>query len=168
MKKEFWDATHNCSAYIIDAAVQRSSDDGEPAGTAGLPMLAVLRKNRLTGTAAVVTRYFGGVKLGAGGLVRAYTQSVAAAVRGSGIAEKVLLGRYRCLCEAQEAGRLLNSLYSTQALEVADVVYAARVSITLRLRDERLGAAQAWLTQQLNRSVQLERTGEEYREIPLA
>ena len=75
-KKEFWDATHNCSAYIINDMQQRSSDDGEPSGTAGVPMLEVLRKKNLTGVAAVVTRYFGGIKLGAGGLVRAYTNSV--------------------------------------------------------------------------------------------
>ena len=76
VKKEFWDATHNCSAYIVDDLAQRSSDDGEPSGTAGIPMLEVLRKNGLTETAAVVTRYFGGIKLGTGGLVRAYTQAV--------------------------------------------------------------------------------------------
>gem|GEM_PF-6923999 len=76
VKKEFWDATHNCSAYIIDELAQRSSDDGEPSGTAGLPMLEVLRKNQLSGVAAVVTRYFGGIKLGAGGLVRVYWQRV--------------------------------------------------------------------------------------------
>ena len=84
VKKEFWDATHNCSAYIIDELAQRSSDDGEPSGTAGLPMLEVLRKNQLSGVAAVVTRYFGGIKLGAGGLVRAYTGSVSKAVQSCG------------------------------------------------------------------------------------
>lgn len=89
-KKEFWDATHNCSAYVVDELAQRSSDDGEPSGTAGIPMLEVLRKNHLVQTAAVVTRYFGGIKLGAGGLVRAYTNSVAEAVRASGIAEIIL------------------------------------------------------------------------------
>ena len=68
-------------AYIIDELAQRSSDDGEPSGTAGLPMLEVLRKNQLSGVAAVVTRYFGGIKLGAGGLVRAYTGSVSKAVQ---------------------------------------------------------------------------------------
>lgn len=69
IKKEFWNATHNCSAYVIDEMQQRSSDDGEPAGTAGVPMLEVLKKNSLFYTAAVVTRYFGGIKLGTGGLI---------------------------------------------------------------------------------------------------
>lgn len=94
VKKEFWDATHNCSAYIIDELAQRSSDDGEPSGTAGLPMLEVLRKNQLSGVAAVVTRYFGGIKLGAGGLVRAYTGSVSKAVQSCGLARKILMGTF--------------------------------------------------------------------------
>ena len=85
IKKEFWDATHNCSAYIVDEMAQRSSDDGEPSGTAGLPMLEVLRKNKLTNTAAVVTRYFGGIKLGAGGLVRAYSSSAAENLDGADV-----------------------------------------------------------------------------------
>ena len=72
MKKKYWDATHNCSAYIVgaDNRVERSNDDGEPSGTAGSPMLEVLRRKELYNTAAVVTRYFGGIKLGAGGLTR--------------------------------------------------------------------------------------------------
>ena len=88
VKKEFWDATHNCSAYVIDEQHQRSSDDGEPSGTAGMPMLGVLRKQELQQVAAVVTRYFGGIKLGAGGLVRAYAGSVAQAVEAAGLAQK--------------------------------------------------------------------------------
>ncbi|MFD0559483.1 putative YigZ family protein [Stackebrandtia endophytica] len=81
-RKSHWNATHNCTAYRLgeQGEVQRSSDDGEPAGTAGVPMLEVLRQRELTGVVAVVTRYFGGVKLGAGGLVRAYGRAVAEAV----------------------------------------------------------------------------------------
>ena len=79
VSKEFADATHNCYAYICDAAGNflRFSDDGEPQGTAGMPMLDVLKNKKLVQTAVVVTRYFGGIKLGAGGLVRAYSGSVA-------------------------------------------------------------------------------------------
>ena len=94
VKKEFWDATHNCSAYVIDEQHQRSSDDGEPSGTAGMPMLGVLRKQNLQQVAAVVTRYFGGIKLGAGGLVRAYAGSVSRAVEEAGLAQKVRMGLY--------------------------------------------------------------------------
>ncbi|MHA6524361.1 IMPACT family protein [Tessaracoccus sp. G1721] len=82
-------ARHHCSAFVLgpDGRTARSSDDGEPAGTAGVPMLQVLQKNALTDVVAVVTRYFGGVKLGAGGLVRAYSDAVAGAVEAAGIRE---------------------------------------------------------------------------------
>ena len=81
-KKEYWDATHNCSAYIIgaDKALKRFSDDGEPQGTAGMPMLGALEKSGLTDVICIATRYFGGTLLGAGGLVRAYTKCVTGAV----------------------------------------------------------------------------------------
>src|SRR3954453_14347581 len=82
VRKRYWDANHNCSAYRVGPGgqLQRTSDDGEPAGTAGAPMLAVLTRRDLTDTVAVVTRYFGGVLLGTGGLIRAYGQAVSAAV----------------------------------------------------------------------------------------
>ena len=76
IKKEFWDATHNCSAYIVDDLAQRSSDDGEPSGTAGRPMLDVLKGSGITNILVTVTRYFGGTLLGTGGLVKAYGDSV--------------------------------------------------------------------------------------------
>lgn len=83
ISKEFWDATHNCTTYAIGPRQeqQRSSDNGEPSGTAGKPMLEVLKKTTITNVAVVVTRYFGGIKLGAGGLIRAYSHSVAKAVQ---------------------------------------------------------------------------------------
>lgn len=167
IKKEFWDATHNCSAYIIDELVQRSSDDGEPSGTAGIPMLEVLRKNRLTNTAAVVTRYFGGIKLGAGGLVRAYTNSVAGAVRASGIAEKVVMGRYFFLDDLNDVGKILNILYQQQLFEIADVEYGLRARIILRLKESDRQQAESWLTENLNRPVELQLEMLEIVEVPV-
>ena len=84
-KKQYWDATHNCSAVIIGAKKEfmRFSDDGEPQGTAGLPMLEALKQSGLTDLLAVATRYFGGTLLGAGGLVRAYSKSVAGALKAA-------------------------------------------------------------------------------------
>ena len=84
-------ASHHCFAYILgmNAGTMRHSDDGEPQGTAGIPILDVLRKNSLVNCAAVVTRYFGGVLLGTGGLVRAYSQAAAMAVRAAGVAESL-------------------------------------------------------------------------------
>lgn len=87
IKKEHYKANHSCSAMIIgdNSEIKRSSDDGEPSGTAGVPMLTVLEKQELTNVVAVVTRYFGGIKLGAGGLIRAYAGSVANALSQTGI-----------------------------------------------------------------------------------
>ena len=167
IKKEFWDATHNCSAYIVDEMAQRSSDDGEPSGTAGLPMLEVLRKNKLTNTAAVVTRYFGGIKLGAGGLVRAYTNSVAEAVKATGIAQKVLVSQCSFMYDLNEVGKILNILYQQQLFEIADVEYGLKAKVILKMKDSDKEAAEAWLTESLNKVVQLEREGSEFIEVPL-
>ena len=87
VKKEHYKATHNCYAFILgeQSEIKRSSDDGEPSGTAGVPMLGVLENHQLTNVCAVVTRYFGGIKLGAGGLIRAYAGNVALAIKEIGI-----------------------------------------------------------------------------------
>ena len=89
IKKEHYKATHNCSAFIIGerSEIKRTSDDGEPSGTAGVPMLGVLENHNLTNVCVVVTRYFGGIKLGAGGLIRAYAGIVALSVKEIGIIE---------------------------------------------------------------------------------
>ena len=89
IKKEHYKATHNCSAFIIGekSDIKRTSDDGERSGTAGVPMLGVLEKHNLTNLCVVVTRYFGGIKLGAGGLIRAYAGSVALAIKEIGLVE---------------------------------------------------------------------------------
>ncbi len=167
IKKEYWDATHNCSAYIVDDLAQRSSDDGEPSGTAGIPMLEVLRKNELIGTAAVVTRYFGGIKLGAGGLVRAYSGSVAGAIAECGLAERILMSRFSFTYDLNNVGRVLNVLYGQQLFEVADVEYDLRAKIILSMRDDQKTEAEAWLTDALNQPVELELEGSEYKEVKI-
>ncbi|WP_028776641.1 YigZ family protein [Shimazuella kribbensis] len=88
VRKTYWDATHNCYAYVITNHIQKSSDDGEPAGTAGRPILEMIHNNDLNHTAIVVTRYYGGIKLGTGGLVRAYGQGAKAAIETAGILTK--------------------------------------------------------------------------------
>lgn len=91
MKQKYWDATHNVHAYILDnGMLKRYSDDGEPQGTAGIPVLDVLQKEKVTGVAVVVTRYFGGILLGAGGLVRAYSHGAKIALDAAGIVTKRL------------------------------------------------------------------------------
>lgn len=92
-KEKYKDASHHCVAYIIGTK-ERANDDGEPSGTAGLPMLNVLKKQELTNIIAIVTRYFGGIKLGAGGLTRAYSQAVSEALKEAQIVEKHLVDLY--------------------------------------------------------------------------
>lgn len=165
IKKEFWDATHNCSAYIIDEQHQRSSDDGEPSGTAGMPMLGVLRKQELQQVAAVVTRYFGGIKLGAGGLVRAYAGSVSQAIEAAGVARKVKMGLYVFSCSPGDAGKVTNLLYRQQLFTLSDTEYGNVVNFTLRMPEERKAQAETWLTDALQKPTELTEAGFEYEEI---
>lgn len=112
IRKRAWDANHNCTAMITgllgDQA--RSSDDGEPSGTAGIPMLEVLRRRELTDVVAVVTRYFGGVKLGAGGLVRAYSSAVSEALDRAALVRREALRQVTLEVPHADAGRYDNLL----------------------------------------------------------
>lgn len=112
VRKQFWDARHNCTAFVVgdEQRRERSNDDGEPGGTAGVPMLEVLRRRGLTDTVAVVTRYFGGVKLGAGGLVRAYGSAVAEALDEVGLVERRPVALLAVTVGHTQAGRLENDL----------------------------------------------------------
>lgn len=138
-RKEHWSASHNCTAYVLgeDGGVQRSSDDGEPAGTAGVPMLEVLRHRRITDTVAVVTRYFGGTKLGAGGLIRAYGNSVSAAVEEFGLLERRRLLVVDVFADYVLGGRLESDLRDS-ALTVREVAYEERVRIEVALPEAEL------------------------------
>jgi uncharacterized YigZ family protein len=109
-------ARHHCHAFVLgpDGRTRRSSDDGEPAGTAGTPMLEVLRRRELTDTVAVVTRYFGGVLLGAGGLIRAYGQAVAQAIDVVGVLEHRRLKLFEVAVGYDRAGRMENDLRASR------------------------------------------------------
>ncbi|MBQ3433634.1 MAG: YigZ family protein, partial [Selenomonadaceae bacterium] len=114
IKKKHWDATHNCSAYLIGEhdQIQKANDDGEPSGTAGVPMLEVLKKKGLKDTVAVVTRYFGGIKLGAGGLVRAYSRAVSEGLNAAGIVERRLMRVMQVTIDYSWLGKVENELRS--------------------------------------------------------
>lgn len=129
-RKEHWDARHHCSAFVLgpDAQVQRSSDDGEPSGTAGAPMLEVLRGRELSDVVAVVTRYFGGVLLGAGGLVRAYSDAVRAGLDEAGVLERRLLELYDVVVDHADAGRLEHALRGRDVV-VLGVEYGAAATL---------------------------------------
>ncbi|MGW4527785.1 YigZ family protein [Amycolatopsis sp. NPDC004378] len=111
-------ARHHCHAFVLgpDGRTRRSSDDGEPAGTAGAPMLEVLRRREVTDTVAVVSRYFGGVLLGAGGLIRAYGQSVSDALEGVGVLEHRRLRLVEVAVSYDRAGRFENDLRASRYL----------------------------------------------------
>lgn len=138
IKKEFSDANHNCSAYLIgeNGEFQRFSDDGEPSGTAGIPILEVLRKRHLHNVLAVVTRYFGGVKLGAGGLIRAYGKSISEAIDAAGIAEKQLFSFYSFEEDPEKAGKTLNILYTQETFSVTEIDYNEKTVFILRMKEE--------------------------------
>lgn len=111
-RRRFWDAGHNCSAQVTGVLGDRarSSDDGEPSGTAGVPMLEVLRRREVTDVVAVVTRYFGGIKLGAGGLVRAYSSAVSEALDRAALVDRRMLLQVRLGVSHADAGRFDNLL----------------------------------------------------------
>lgn len=136
VRQRHWDARHHCSAFVLGptCAVQRSSDDGEPAGTAGAPMLEVLRGAGVSDTVAVVTRWFGGVLLGAGGLVRAYGDAVRAALDAAGTLERTLLEEYAVQLPHADAGRVESELRA-RGVQVLDTTWAEHVVLTVGVRD---------------------------------
>ena len=132
VKKEHYKATHNCSAFILGerSEMKRSSDDGEPSGTAGVPMLGVLENQQLTNVCAVVTRYFGGIKLGAGGLIRAYSSNVALAIKEIGIVHiKEQLGLRIALSYSQY--QELPNFLKVNHLQEQDTSFTEQVQTTI-------------------------------------
>ena len=132
MKKKYWDARHNCSAFIIgrNQELTRCSDDGEPAGTAGRPMLDVLIKEGITDVAVVVTRYFGGVLLGTGGLVRAYQKATQEGLAASQIITK-LPGQYLHIATDYNGLGKLQYLFGQNGIVIKDTEYGADVKLTI-------------------------------------
>lgn len=135
LNRRYSDATHNCTAYIVSDG-EGFDDDGEPGGTAGKPMINVLRKNELHNVTAVVTRYFGGIKLGAGGLVRAYSKSVMDAV---GEAEILEIEEYEVFTITFEYSQIkaADSEVRNNALDVIDKQYSDKVSYDIVSRENR-------------------------------
>ncbi|MGP3948052.1 YigZ family protein [Streptomyces sp. 7N604] len=163
IRKEHPTATHNCYAYVIGAegGIQKASDDGEPGGTAGVPMLQMLLRREVRYVVAVVTRYFGGVKLGAGGLIRAYGGAVGEALDALGT---ITCKRFRLATvtvDHQRAGKLENDLRAT-GREVRDVRYEAEVTIEIGLPEADVDAFRAWLADTTAGTAVLELGGEAY------
>ena len=163
VRRQHADASHNCWAYVIgaDASVQKASDDGEPGGTAGVPMLQMLLRRDMRYVVAVVTRDFGGVKLGAGGLIRAYGGAVGEALDSLGTRTR---RRYRLATvtvDHQRAGKLENDL-RTGGREVRDVRYGEAVTIEIALPDADVDAFRSWLADATAGTAGFEAGGEAY------
>ena len=143
-RKEHWDARHHCSAFVLgpDASVQRSNDDGEPSGTAGAPMLEVLRGRELSDTVAVVTRWFGGTLLGAGGLVRAYSDAVRAGLDEVGVRRRVLLACFDLPAGHADAARWEAELRG-RGVRVLGVDHAERATLHLAVPTPEVAAFEA-------------------------
>lgn len=138
IRDKYKDATHNCFAYIIgvDKLIQKYSDDGEPSGTAGIPMLEVLRKKDLTNCLVISTRYFGGILLGAGGLVRAYTKSIVGVLKQSKIVKKELFYNIDIILDYVFWGKIENILKNF-GLEILNIEYLEKVKINLSVKKEK-------------------------------
>ena len=133
-RKKYYDATHNCYAYIInDGNNQKCSDDGEPAKTAGSPMLDALKKNDLTDCLAITTRYFGGIKLGAGGLIRAYSSSVSEAIKTAKLVETKSLAIYDVTIDYSTYNRLSDFFAK---LMIKDTLFATDITLSIALFSE--------------------------------
>ncbi len=134
IKKQHADASHNVFAYRI-GGVERFSDDGEPGGTAGLPILDVLKGNALENAIVVVTRYFGGTLLGKGGLKRAYSLAAREAIKAAGIVEMRIYHRYSVTVDYQTSGRL-QYFIETKELRLVDTIYTDKVEFIVALEND--------------------------------
>lgn len=160
--KEHWDARHNVYAYVLEGGnLCRYSDDGEPQGTAGIPVLEVLRKTGLTDCAVVVTRYFGGILLGGGGLVRAYSHAARLAVEAAGVVEMRRCLCCRIRCDYAQYG-FVPALLAAEEAPVTDTRYDDGVTVCFLLEAGRQERLQAALTERSAGRLTVEVTGEEY------
>ena len=133
-RKQYYDATHNCYAYIIGdkQEIQKCSDDGEPQKTAGAPMMDALKKNNYTNILAIVTRYFGGILLGAGGLIRAYSESVSETIKLA----KPLIKKELLLCDLPLDYKEYNQLKSFTYINILDTLFLTNVTVSIAIAKE--------------------------------
>ena len=167
VKKEHYDARHNCFAYILrDSGTVRYGDDGEPQGTAGQPMLAVLQGAGLENVCCTVTRYFGGVLLGTGGLVRAYTAAAKAAVENAGILRMAKWQSVTLCCPYKLFDRVKRLLEEQEAV-TENIDYGAEITVSALVREDRKESFAAALTELSAGSISPEITGEKFCGVPI-
>lgn len=165
IKSKHWDATHNVYAYVLkENNIQRYSDDGEPSGTAGVPVLDVILKNNLVDVCVVVTRYFGGTLLGAGGLVRAYSHGSKIAVEAGNI---ITMAPCKILSVSVEYSfyERFNILLNDFGANAESTDFADNVSFTFSVKQEKVQTLQDKLTDLSNGAYQLKEIGEKFAKI---
>ena len=166
MKKQHYDATHNCWAYIIHGGAVRFSDDGEPGGTAGMPMLQVLQWEGLHNCVCVVTRYFGGILLGAGGLVRAYTKGAKIAVDAAGKSMKRVWTVLYVPCPYTYYERVKLLVAECEGI-IRSTDFGAEVELELLFAENVADTFLEKLTDMTAGTVEGMETGKEYRAFPI-
>ncbi|BAQ10124.1 impact family member yvye [Bacillus sp. OxB-1] len=151
IKKQHHAATHNCSAYLIGEhdQIQKANDDGEPSGTAGVPMLEVLKKQGLKDTVVVVTRYFGGIKLGGGGLIRAYGRATSVGIDAAGVVHRRLHELMKVTIDYTWLGKVENEARQSP-YPLKDITYADGVDLFLYVPVAEVEEFTAWMTEMTN------------------
>ncbi|USK91837.1 YigZ family protein [Rossellomorea marisflavi] len=165
IKKKHWDATHNCSAYMIgeNNLIQKANDDGEPSGTAGVPMLEVLKKRDLKDTVVVVTRYFGGIKLGAGGLIRAYGKSTSEGLNATGVVERKLMRIMKTKIDYTWLGKVENEVRSSH-YQLKEIHYLDAVEVEVYVEEAAKDDFTSWMTELTNGQGEITENEVEYLE----
>ncbi|MDX8044588.1 YigZ family protein [Gracilibacillus sp. S3-1-1] len=169
IKKKHADATHNCSAYMIGEhdQIQKANDDGEPSGTAGVPILEVLKKRQLKDTAVVITRYFGGIKLGAGGLIRAYAGTTTLAINTTGVVERKRMKKFLVTVDYGQLGKLENELRQSKYL-LENIDYLENVTFNIRIVTGEESAFTEWITELTSGTAEIETGEDSYIELDVS
>ncbi|HHV95349.1 MAG TPA: YigZ family protein [Clostridiaceae bacterium] len=163
IRAKYWDATHNVYAYYIsgESIIQRFSDDGEPSGTAGMPVLEVIKRMELKDLVVVVTRYFGGILLGASGLVRAYSKSAALGIEAAGIVTKKLCRLINIVVDYSAFGKIQNKIMN-EGYSIKDIQYAQDVEISVLIPLEDVNAFIEYVNDAANGNVLIDMGESEY------
>jgi len=169
IKKQNWNATHNCSAYLIgqNDQIQKANDDGEPSGTAGVPILEVLKKKQLKDTVVVITRYFGGIKLGAGGLIRAYGKATSEGLKATGVVERKLMRVMHTIIDYTLLGKVENELRSS-VYQIKEIHYLDKVEIETYVAESQTEAFNEWIVEMTNGQCEIHEGMIHYLEEPAA
>ena len=166
IKKQYFDARHNCSAYIIGhSTLQKADDDGEPSGTAGKPILEVIKKNELCDLVIVVTRYFGGIKLGAGGLIRAYGKAATLGLENCNIVIRTLFIRIRIDIDYTLLGVLENNFHK-KAIFIEDKIFTDQVQLFILVKKEETDTLIQEITNWTAAACKITTLNETYKNMP--